>query len=129
MFPVLHFALFIFFVPFILLICTFRNCRYLPELGYAISDAKLLRLFPTAQNLPKNQLHFYISLGIGPIEYEKRTNNHTIKCLRKMTRGKEKGRSNAPPVTDTLKICVQQNKMQVITALRLSTAELSLAST
>ena len=46
-----------------------------------------------------------------------------------MTRGKEKGRSKAPPVTDTLKICVQQNKMQVITALRLSTAELSLAST
>ena len=69
MFSVLHFTLFIFLVPFIILVCTFRNCRYLPELGYAISDTKLLRLFPTVQNLPKNPLRFYISLEIGTIEY------------------------------------------------------------
>lgn len=48
-----------------------------------------------------------------------------------MTKGKEKeiGRGNTPPITDTLYICVRKNKMLVVTALRLSAAELSLAST
>ena len=100
MFSVLHFTLFIFLVPFIILVCTFRNCRYLPELGYAISDTKLLRLFPTAQNLPKNPLRFYISLEIGTIEYEKRTNNHTIKCWWTWRKGKKKGEAMPLPKDD-----------------------------
>ncbi len=46
-----------------------------------------------------------------------------------MMKGKEKGRSNALPATDTLYNMCPSNKMYVAIALRLSAAELSLAST
>ena len=98
---------------FLLLICTCRNCQYLPASGRPIYFAKLLRLFPTAQNLPKNPLRFYISLEIGPIEYEKRTNNHTIKYWWTWRKGKKKGEAMPLPKADTL-----YNKVSIWTVCR-----------